>query len=790
MFTELELSKKISWSWFRVFCVFFVLSSMNFMAWSLNGVMLGVGAGTIGAAALGGQGASGVGATGATPDAFEANAPSVTTFGSSTATSSSGTSAASRGGNSSSNSSGLADNKQVSTSVVAVQAPSQFQKYVAVATGIKLPVFGANLFGRGVSTFAPVQDVPVSSDYLIGPGDELMLTTWGQLEGHERVVVDRNGLIDIPHVGTVPVAGVPYGRLTEVIKQAIGRDFRNFDLHVAMGHLRSIHVYVVGQARQPGAYTLSSLSTLVNALFVCGGPSSAGSMRNIELRRSGVVVSHFDIYDFLVHGDKTHDVRLQDGDVLFVPTVGPQVALVNGVRTPAIFEMKGQEHLQDVVTFAGGLETTTSSQPVQVLRLDQSSATRHAELWSMSQALSQFVHDGDVVGFSSFSSRISNAVSLTGHVAAPYRMAWHKGMKISDLIPNKDMLITDSFWNASNQLQGSARQRVEGTEGIAENSINWDYAVIERLNPQTLGTDLIPFVLRKAVIDHDASQDLVLQPGDVVSVFAQNTIQTPAETRPRIVTVEGEIEHAGIYQALPGEPLRQLLVRVGGLAPDAYLYGSVFSRESARALQQRRLNDYVAKTRMDITRSYGLAQSKALTPEESASIGQEESRQLAELQVLAQQKPDGRVVLSMPAQASSVQDIPDLTLENGDHFYVPAKPSTVGVFGDVYNANNSYLYDAKKTVGDYLRDAGGLLATADSNRVYLMRMDGSVLGKQNTRIFWGINRFNHLHLMPGDAIVVPSKTDNTSSVKKFIDWSQVIFNMGVGVGTLKLSGVL
>ncbi len=788
MFTESELFDKSFWVFFKLLSFFFVLSATNLSVWSLNAGLLGVGAGTIGTTLLG-PGSS-VGTTDQTMTAFGASAPAELGTKASDLSSQTQSSEKSKASSDSENPVDPTAKKDKKIGQDVLPALSDFQKYVWMATGVRLPVFGSNLFGQGVSTFAPVEDVPVAPDYLIGPGDELVLITWGQLEGHAQLVVDRNGLVDIPHVGTVSVAGVSYGHLTEVIKQAIGKDYRNFDLQVTMGHLRSIHVYVVGQARQPGAYTLSSLSTLVNALFVSGGPSSAGSMRNIELRRSGGVISRFDVYDFLVHGNKSHDVRLQDGDVLYIPSVGPLVALVNGVRTPAIFEVKGQEPLQDMVAFAGGFATTTSSQPVQILRLKQDSATREAQLWPMSQALPERVHDGDVIGFASFSSRISNAVSLTGHVASPYRMAWHDGMKVSDLIPNKEMLITDAFWNASNQLMGSVRNRVQATENVAENSINWDYAVIERLNPQTLATDLIPFILHKAVIDHDPSQDLVLQPGDVVSVFAQNTILTPAAKRPRIVTVEGEIVHSGVYQALPGETLRQLLVRVGGLAPDAYLYGAVFSRESARALQQRRLQDYVAKTRMDISRTYGLAQAKALTPDESASLAQEESRQLAELQILSKQKSDGRVVLSIPAEANSVHDLPDLSLENGDHLYVPARPSTVGIFGEVYNSNSTYLYDAKKEVGDYLKNSGGLLDTADASHVYLMRMDGSMLGKQNSRIFWGLNRFNSLHLMPGDAIVVPAKSDNTSSVKKFIDWSQVIFNMGVGVGTLKASGVL
>src|SRR5262245_41555365 len=181
---------------------------------------------------------------------------------------------------------------------------NEFQDFIAASIGHTLPLYGYNLF-QAPSTFAPVENVPVTPDYVIGPGDELLIRAWGQIDVDYRAIVDRSGIINIPRVGAVPVAGVPYKDITAHVRKAVARNFRNFELMVTMGELRSIQVFVVGQARRPGAYTVSSLSTLVNAIFAAGGPSSRGSMRAIQLKRGASVVTELDLYDLIAFGDKS-----------------------------------------------------------------------------------------------------------------------------------------------------------------------------------------------------------------------------------------------------------------------------------------------------------------------------------------------------------------------------------------------------------------------------------------------------------------------------------------------------
>ncbi len=249
-------------------------------------------------------------------------------------------------------------------------ASNDFQDFVATSTGRVLPMFGYNLFDAVPSTFAPIENAPVTSDYVIGPGDELLIRAWGQLDIDYRTTVDRNGSINIPRIGQINLAGIKYQDLTAYVKNAVGRVFRNFELTVTMGQLRSIQVLVLGHARQPGNYTISSLSTLVNAVFAAGGPTPRGSMRGIQLKRGNRNVTELDLYDLLVNGDKSRDVPLLPGDVIYFPPIGPLAALSGSVNTPAIFELKADTSLAQLIAWSGGLSTTAQTRRATIERIE------------------------------------------------------------------------------------------------------------------------------------------------------------------------------------------------------------------------------------------------------------------------------------------------------------------------------------------------------------------------------------------------------------------------------------
>lgn len=245
-------------------------------------------------------------------------------------------------------------------------AQDVFANYVRSVSGVQVAIFGKSLFSDVPTTFAPFESAPVNADYVIGTGDELQIRAWGMVSVDVTATVDRNGAIYIPQVGAVKVAGVRYGDLQGYLKQAVGKIFSNFELTASIAQTRAVQIYVVGHAVRPGTYTLSSMSTLLNALFTSGGPDAAGSMRNVQLKRRGETVATFDMYDMLTRGDKSHDATLRDGDVIYIPEAGPMVALTGNVKTPAIFELKGPTSLADVVAWAGGVDASAQQKKIVV----------------------------------------------------------------------------------------------------------------------------------------------------------------------------------------------------------------------------------------------------------------------------------------------------------------------------------------------------------------------------------------------------------------------------------------
>ena len=667
---------------------------------------------------------------------------------------------------------------------------TDFQQLVAASLGQTLPIYGQNLFLNVPTTFAPVDRVPVTADYVIGPGDELLIRAWGQIDLDVHSRVDRNGAVYIPKVGNLNVAGLRYNQLQSFLKSQIGRIYQNFDLNVSMGELRSIDVFVVGQARRPGRYTVSSLSTLANAVFASGGPSPAGSMRHIQLKRGSTVIADFDLYDLLIKGDKSKDVVLQPEDVIYIMPVGAQVAMGGQVNNPAIYELKSEVSLGDVLKLAGGLTTTASGSKVYVEQIKDRKDRSIEEIKLDEVGLAHPLKDGDVLNFAPISPRFVNSVTLRGNVAAPGRYPWHDGMRITDLIPNREFLITREYWTQQNainlQVQASGTRLTKELNDVRRNApeINWDYAVIQRISEKDLSTELIPFNLGKAVLQHDDSSNLILQPGDIVTIFSQADLQVPREQQTKLVRLEGEFASSGIYRAQPGQGLRDLVTAAGGLAPSAYLYGAVFTRESTRMQQQERLDMVIAQMEKDLARQAVQASQNAKNSEEATAAKAAMDAQRVSLEKLRQFKADGRIVLNLHPNDASVADIPDIPLEDGDHFIVPSRPIVVSVVGDVYN-QGSFIQKDGKTVSHYLRDAGGPTRAADKSKIFVVLANGAVVSKDAAPGFWS-GGFASMVLMPGDTVVVPEQLNPGAGLRTFKDWSQILFNFGLAAAAINV----
>ncbi len=662
---------------------------------------------------------------------------------------------------------------------------SQFQRFVTTSIGKKLPLFGYDLFDKVPSTFAPLDQIPVTADYVIGPGDQLVVRAWGQIDINYKATVDRNGLIYLPRVGDIRVAGVRSADLPQYLRTQIGRVFRNFDLDVTLGRLRSIPVFVVGQAQRPGGYTISSLSTLVNAIFVSGGPSIRGSMRHIQLKRNDQIITDFDLYDLLLKGDKSKDAALLPGDVIYFPPVGAQVAITGSINTPAIYELRGETLLDGLITLAGGLSSTAEGQRVILERIDER-IVRHMEQFNLDPTgLGRPLKDGDLVTVFPLKPRFDNAIVLRGNVAVPGRYPWHEGMRVSDLIPSRNALLTPDYFlrlNSAASASTSGQEQLRNDIERTAPEINWDYAVVQRMNPDTLTSTLIPFNLGNAV-DKASESDLALRPGDVVTVFSQADIRVPIQQQSKYVRLEGELTTAGVYKANAGESLRDLVTRVGGLTPNAYLYGAQLTRESTRIEQQARLNEISERFSQDVERSAAVKSQNLTNPAEAVTLQSkvESQRRLAERLKLV--KATGRIVLNVRPTDVSLKALPDLTLEDGDRLVVPYRPSTVSVLGAVYDQAD-FVYRPGRRLSDYLREAGGSTRTGDKRKIYIIRANGSVRGSEGSNLFRG--GIMGEQLFPGDTIVVPEQINKTTLIKNLLDYSQILSQFGLGVAAIKV----
>ena len=786
------------------------------------------------------------------------------------------------------------------------ETPSPFQQMVQATTGEKLEIYGVSLFRRVPTTFAPVQNVPVGPAYVLGPGDEIIVQLSGQVNRQMRLTVERDGSIQIPELGAVHVAGLTYGELPGFLNKQIGRIYRNFTLSVSMGALRTIQVFVVGQARRPGSFAVSSLSTLLNALFASGGPLPTGSLRDIQVKRNGETIDHFDLYDLLLHGDKTHDIALATGDVIFIPFAGPQVAVLGSVNHPAIYELKNATSVEQALAFAGGENSLASGADVLLERVYEH-ANRNVESINLDQSKTEMMQGGDILSVRAVVDRFRNTVTLRGNVANPGRYAWKPGMRVSDLIPNRESLVTRDYWRKRNQLgqfvldqseepaeartqrvlqneiqrqqqlqqlrqleppqtqtptqqqqqqqqgvQGNQNQQypgqlggtqmydeegrpVQGTgvaAGVAAGvgagqqpaegsllstngseqspngtvssttgggnsaagalaggserfrakndvvlsgpDIDWGYAVIERQDDKTLTTSLIPFNLGKIVLDGDASQDMQLLPGDVVTIFSKADIRVPSQQQTRYVRLEGEVAQAGVYSVQPGETLRSLLRRAGGLTPEAYLYASAFTRESTRRLEQQRLNEYADELEAQLTLA-GIT-NQPLTPQDQAAQMASQQAIRAAVDRLRRIRPIGRIVLNLKPDDSGIDSLPDIALEDGDRFIVPRLPSNVTVEGQVYSAN-AFIYTPGKRAKSYLHQAGGPDRQADHKRMFILRADGSVVSQQYSDV-------EKANIYPGDTIVVPPYVQPKSGLQRTLAIAQIAGNLALSAASL------
>ena len=297
----------------------------------------------------------------------------------------------------------------------------------------ELKPFGYELFSGEPTTFAPSESALVPDSYIVGPGDTFTINLFGKETSAEEVIIDREGRLTISNLKPVTVSGMQYSDVVSLIKAKVKQEIIGTEAYVSMGKTRSIRIMVLGEAYKPGAYTVPSLASITHALFVSGGVSDIGSLRNIQLKRAGKTVTTLDLYNLLIKGDSSNDVILKPGDVVFIPPVGMRVSVEGEVRRPAIFELKKNESSQDLIAMAGGFNAAAYPQKTVVERYTGNSSRTVLQL-NLSKRDVYKPNDGDVIRVPSSSKELDNAVTLLGAVAHPGNYAWHEGKNCQSAI--------------------------------------------------------------------------------------------------------------------------------------------------------------------------------------------------------------------------------------------------------------------------------------------------------------------------------------------------------------------
>jgi protein involved in polysaccharide export with SLBB domain len=611
----------------------------------------------------------------------------------------------------------------------------------SILQGVKsrLKQFGYEFFDANASTFSAVQDVPVGPDYVIGPQDSLGVHIWNVPDQNFNrsyiAPVERDGMLVLPQVGAIPVGGQTFAQAEKTIRNRLSTLLKRFELHVSMARIRTMKVYVVGEVIRPGAYELSALATASNALYAACGPARSGSLRQVKIMREGAAVAELDLYDFLMQGDRRGDHRLQSGDVVMVPPLGPVVAISGAVKRPAIYETKPGTRMTDLLALAGGLTPLSDRQRCHMFRLDPNVEGRQIidvdlvlAMRSRGEEKSRIgvaggdpiLLDGDYIRIGTLPTQAVNVVSLVGAVKTPGPYEFRPGMHLRDLL-SKDKLTVDA---------------------------HQDRAEIVRTDPMTYQTRVIAFN-PKSLFEGSEAENYELARLDQIVVSSQ--VRPPS-----LVLVEGEVKRPGYLTIETGERLSSVLRRVGGFTPNSFPSGIVLIRESVKIKQQGELERYIAAERQRLTAqsagvaagAAGLSGAAALSTGGAIAEQQVLMLRLQQLEAITSRVELGRVVVKMDSIDKLEGTEDDIILEARDLIRIPTPPQTVSIIGSVRNPS-TVVHRPHLEFEDYLRQAGGMTEDANKRESYIMRANGTTeatyLSVKDVR--------------PGDTIVVPQKIE-------------------------------
>jgi protein involved in polysaccharide export with SLBB domain len=680
--------------------------------------------------------------------------------------------------------------------VTIASAPSSYHPNSTSIPFDSLKPFGQELFNAPRES-TPPGDIATASDYLLGPGDNLIVRLLGRSENEYNLTVDREGKVYIPRVGEIVVWGVTVDTFKKLAEKKLSDVYTDFQLTVSLGKIRSIRIYLTGEIKFPGAYTVSSLTSLFNALYLAGGPTLNGSMRDIRLMRSGKAVASVDLYRFLLEGDNTSDVRLETGDAIFIPVCGPRVAIRGEIRRPAIYEIRPGQAVSDLLSLAGNATAEAHLDRVMLERiagrdqwqvLDLKLNPDHPESISKDP-----LTDGDrVTVFSVFDAR-KNTVGIFGKVKHPGYYQRQETTRVGDLVARGQLQDFDVHLDRANLFRRYSDWRTEiipvnlrailagdsaANLPVSDRDSLYVYSIQDLKWNKTVG--ILGEVQRPEtypLYDHMTAADLIflagsytraattvagelarldsagnvtLIPVDLVTSGGANTElkdndllfvrRIPEWQLHRTVTVEGEVEFPGEYVlAAREESLYELFQRTGGFTLSAFPHGIILQRPSiSKTIDRMQIGAVLEKSNPIVKDSLGnLTRSKVFELDTTAVT---------------------RIALDVDGMIKSKGKTFNLALQPGDRIYVPAVPTGISILGAV-GANGTIMYERNKSVKFYIDRAGSFAAEADKKGTRLIKANGMVFANGNT-----LGRKVEM----GDVIVVPTK------IKTERDWTRTL----------------
>jgi polysaccharide biosynthesis/export protein len=729
-----------------------------------------------------------------------------------------------------------------------------------------LKPFGYDVFSEYPVSLAPETDVPVPSNYVVGPGDVMDVLLYGSQDHAYEMDVGRDGRINFPQLGPIDVGGQLFSAVQAEIESRVRRQMIGVRASVTMAQTRSIQVFVMGDAFDPGSYTISGLGTITSALYAAGGIDNTGSLRNIELKRNGVVVDKLDLYDLLIRGSNAEDAKLLQGDVVFVPPVGATVAIGGQVERPAIYEIKGEDEPSEAIALAGGLTPDADASKATLTRIEPNGRRVVLPLdLSASGGRVEGLRNGDYIYVPLLKPSLDAAVTLQGNVYTAGIYEYHPQMRLTDVIGSVDALkpdtdlhyvlirrelppdrrievvsadlaaalahpgtsadpilmprdqitvfdlsssrdqilqpILDELQAESTSAQPEQVVTVEGKVNVPGNyPLEPDMTVADLIragggladaaylgnaeltryvvtNDGTRQTRILDIDLVQA-LKGDPEANLRLEPYDVLSVK-----EVSQWANQESIKLAGQVRFPGTYTVKPGETLKSVIERAGGLTPYAFPQGAVFTRVELKHREQDQMDQLAQRMKIEL----GVLALRAVATSSGSSgggIGNAGNALIVGRSLLSQLQGEqavGRLVINLRAIMLQPTDSPvDVVLRDGDELIVPKFEQEVTVIGEVQDPT-SHLYDPNLSRDDYIRLSGGFTAQADTGRIYVVRADGSVVANEGSRWF---NRGSNVVIHPGDTIVVPINAEQMLPLPFWQAVTGIMYNVAIAAAAV------